>query len=99
MPVHTRRSLPYLLFTYALPLLCLAFWYCYFYRMQTQHTLSQIADWQFAGLLLIESIGLALAIRWNNNYLGSLYIAFLLLTLGWETLLVIGEGASYGIRT
>jgi hypothetical protein len=50
-------------------------------------------------MLLVESVGLSLAIRWKNHYLGSLYLAFLLLTLGWSALLAIGEGASYGLKT
>jgi len=99
MPTLSRRLPVQLLFTYALPLLLLAYGYFCFYQAQTQHTLPQAAGMQFGGMLLVEGIGLALAIRWKNNYLGGLYLLFLLLTLSWGALLAIGEEASYGLKT
>ncbi len=99
MSARSRRLLLHLLFAYVLPLLCLSVGYFCFYHVQIQHVLPQAESWQLMGLLLLNSVGLALAIKWKNNYLGGLYIAFLLLTLGWGTLLLIGESASYGLKT
>jgi hypothetical protein len=87
------------LFTYAVPLLFIAYGYLYYRHVQTQSALPKAASWQFLGMLLVNGIGLILAIRWKNNYLGSVYIAFLLLMLGWGLLLSIGEGASQGLKT
>jgi hypothetical protein len=99
MTMPSRRLTLHLLFSYALPLLSIAYGYFFFYQLQTHHVLLEIEGWQFLGILLVDSIGLALAIRWKNNYLGSLYIAFLLLTLSWGALLAIGEGGNHGFKT
>lgn len=95
----SRQLILHLLFTYAIPLLSIAYGYFYFYQVQTQHVLPQAEGWQLLGILLVDSIGLALAIRWKNTHLGGLYIAFLLIALGCGALLTIGEEASYGLKT
>jgi hypothetical protein len=97
--MRSRQLTVHLLFTYVLPLLHIAYGYFYFYQVQTQPVLLRVAGWQIPTILLADSIGLALAIRMNNTYLGSLYIALLLLMLGWGALLVIGEGASQAVKT
>ena len=97
MPTLSRPLTLRILFTYALPLLHLAYGYYYFHQRQTQPVPPE--SWQILGLLTVDSIGLLVAIRWKNNYLGSLYVALILLSLGWGLVLAVAEGASQGLHT
>jgi hypothetical protein len=97
MPTLSRLLTLRILFTYAIPLLHLAYGYFYVHQMQTQPV--PLESWQLLGLLTVDIIGLLVAIRWKNNYLGSLYVALLLLSLGLGLLLAIAQGASQGLNT
>jgi hypothetical protein len=97
MSALSRLSTLHIPFTYAIPLLHIAYGYFYFHQVQTQPVVA--GSWQLLGILMVDIIGLVVAIRWKNTYLGSLYVALLLLVLGSGLLLSIGEGAGQGLTT
>ena len=97
MPTLSRLLTLRILFTYAIPLLHIAYGYSCFHQLHTQ--LVPLGGALLPGLLTVDIIGLLVAIRWMNNYLSSLYVVLVVISLSWGLLVAIGEGASQGLST